>query len=91
MLSLTGNTNTGNPCQPVGKYLVQHSNHRVYFGTNKQHSKIHIKSWSIEVHLVVNSFTDYRVWNTHGCRLSTLHYYYYYYYYYKHFVNKYVN
>lgn len=89
-LSLTANKNTGNPCQPIGEYLVQYtsSNHRVYFGASKQHSKIQIKSWSITVDLVVNSFTDYRVWNTHGCRLCTLQCYYYYY---KHFVNKCVN
>jgi hypothetical protein len=55
MLSLTGNTSTENVCQPVGEYLVQNSNHRIYFGTSKQHYKIDIRSWSI----AVNSFTDY--------------------------------
>jgi len=61
MLRLTGNTSTENACQPVGEYLVQNSNHRLYFWTSKQHYKIHIRSWSIAVDKVLNSFTDYRV------------------------------
>jgi hypothetical protein len=64
MLSLAGNTSIENACQPVGEYLVQNSNHRIYLGTSKQHYTIHIRSWSIAVDLVVNSFTDYRVLNT---------------------------